>query len=335
MKKIWLVALAALGLLVLASLFIPTLNQSKSTAEKARQQDLAFVRSQAESQPATEQLYDNRSQALSLTQSIDVKAAQAKSADSAKTSHARFALASGVVYASDQMVVRSAKLDLITRDVRTSVDQVRTATEHFGGFLEKADLADDGNGTTAAELIVRVPRNQLDASLAAFKGAAVRVENESLQAQDVTREWVDTQARLRNFHAEEEQYLTILKRAAKVQDTLDVADKLSEVRGEIERLQADLNYLSHQVEMSAVTIQVKQQSAVVVAGWHPGENAREAWRTVVSGLTAFADGVVTLVIMLPLVLLWTVSLGGLTWLVWRIWLFLGKRLEPARVTARE
>jgi Domain of unknown function (DUF4349) len=190
------------------------------------------------------------------------------------------------------MVVRNAKLDLITRDVRTSVDQVRLATEHLGGFLEKADFADNGNGVISAEMIVRVPRKQLDAAVATFKAAAVRVENESLQAQDVTREWVDTEARMRNFRAEEEQYLLIMKRAAKVQDTLDVADKLSGVRGEIERLQADLNYLSHQVEMSAVTINVKQQSAVVVTGSHPGENAREAWRTVVSGLTSFMDGVV-------------------------------------------
>jgi hypothetical protein len=41
--------------------------------------------------------------------------------------------------------------------------------------------------------------------------------------------------------------------------------------------------------------------------------------------------VVTVVIMLPLVMLWVVTLGGLTWLVWRIWLFLRKRLEPAQV----
>src|SRR4051794_23253132 len=99
MKKVWLVAFAALGLLVIASMFIPTLNQSRSAAEKARSDDLAFVRSQAESQP--QQFYGNGAQNLSLTARIDAKAAQAKAADVAKVSSSRFALASGVAYAAD------------------------------------------------------------------------------------------------------------------------------------------------------------------------------------------------------------------------------------------
>jgi uncharacterized protein DUF4349 len=229
--------------------------------------------------------------------------------------------------------VRSARLDLVTRDVRSSVDQVRAVTQRLGGFIEKANLSDTGNGLTSAELIVRVPKDRLDEALAAFKGAAVRVEDEAVEAQDVTREWVDSQARLRNLKAEEDQYLSIMKRAAKVQDTMDVAEKISGVRGEIERLEADLNYLSHQVAMSAVKLNVKQQSAVVVAGWHPGENARAAWQGMVSGMTDFADLIVTVLITLPLVLVWAVSMGVLGWVLWKAFVLIRKRFPTTTQAA--
>ena len=117
-----------------------------------------------------------------------------------------------------------------------------------------------------------------------------------------------------------------------MQDTLDVAEKLSGVRGEIERLQADLNYLSHQVAMSSVTVNVKKQITVVIAGWHPGDNAREAWHTLVSGLASFVDFVVTVVFMLPLVLVWAGSLGLVAGLVWRISVAVRKRF-PASTPA--
>ena len=54
--------------------------------------------------------------------------------------------------------------------------------------------------------------------------------------------------------AEEAQYLAILKNAHTVKDTVEVTDKLSEVRGEIEQLTGELKYLSQQIEMSVVTV---------------------------------------------------------------------------------
>jgi Domain of unknown function (DUF4349) len=228
-----------------------------------------------------------------------------------------FALA-GTVYAAEQMVIRSAQMTLLTRDVRSSADQVRSSTAKLGGFIEKATFAASSGSEASAEITVRVPSDRLDDAISAFRTAAVRVENESIESRDVSREWVDTEARIRNYRAEEEQYLSILTRAAKVKDTLEVAEKLSEVRGEVERLQADLNYLSHQVQMSSITLSIRQQPAAIAGRWRPGDNARAASHTLLSGLADFADFVVSLAIILPLVLLWAACLGGLVLAVWKL-----------------
>jgi TfoX/Sxy family transcriptional regulator of competence genes len=63
----------------------------------------------------------------------------------------------------------------------------------------------------------------------------------------VTKQYVDQEARLRNLRAQEQQYLGILRKAATVKDTLEVSDKLNEVRGAIEERQAEFEALTKQV----------------------------------------------------------------------------------------
>jgi hypothetical protein len=73
---------------------------------------------------------------------------------------------------------------------------------------------------------------------------AARVDREEIKSEDVTRQYVDIDARLRNMRAEEERYLEILKRAATVKDTLDVTQHLADVRGRIEQAQGEMNLLT-------------------------------------------------------------------------------------------
>src|SRR5437899_6448796 len=116
----------------------------------------------------------------------------------------------------------------------------------------------------------------------------VRVESEQMEAQDVTKQYVDQQAHLRNLRAQEVQYLTILKQAKTVKDTLEVSDKLNGVRGEIEQQQAEFNALSKQVETVALTVSLRAEADAQVFGlhWRPLYQLKLAAR---QGLDSIAD----------------------------------------------
>ena len=88
---------------------------------------------------------------------------------------------------------------------------------------------------TNATLTIRVPAARFAEVEAEIRKLGLRVEGEQMEAEDVTRQYVDQQARLRNLHAQEAQYLAILKQARSVKDILDVSEKLNGVRGEIEQ----------------------------------------------------------------------------------------------------
>jgi len=221
--------------------------------------------------------------------------------------------------AFEKKLIRNVELGLTVADVRTAAEQIRRLTEANGGEISNLEVTDSG-GSVSATIVARVPASGLSTALAEYKKLAVRTDHEQVSARDVTREFYDNEAHLRNLRAEEQQYLTIMKQAQKVTDILEVSGKLSDVRDRIERLQAQIQVMTHDIQMSAVEINLTQQSDARILGlrWRPLYNAKVATRELLVGLGDWTDWVVEVVIKLPLILLWVGTVGGLLWVVVKI-----------------
>ena len=140
----------------------------------------------------------------------------------------------------------------------------------------------------AASLEIRVPAERLEEARAEIRKLGLRVESERVEAEDVTRQYVDLDARLRNLRSEEAQYLSIMKRASTVKDTLAVSEKLSEVRGQIEEQQAEVQALSRQVETVAINVSLHADAEAQASGlhWRPLYQLKLAMR---GGLNSFGN----------------------------------------------
>lgn len=228
----------------------------------------------------------------------------------------------------DRKIVRTGSLELVVDNVPQSLQKLRQATERLGGYIENSSLSGGGSSATIS---VRVPADRLDEAIAVFKALAAHVDQETLQAQDVTRQYIDLDARLRNAQAEEAQYLQIMKRAATVKDTLKVAEKLSDVRGRIEQMQGEMHYMTQQIAMSALQISLGTEADTRVLGirWRPLRQAHAAFYGMLQGLADWADWAISFVIDLPLIVLWLATIIGLAFVSWRvlraIWRFISGR----------
>ncbi|HEU5402020.1 MAG TPA: DUF4349 domain-containing protein [Terriglobales bacterium] len=218
----------------------------------------------------------------------------------------------------DHKVVQTVGLELLVKNASDTAAEIERVTRSLHGEIEKADLHNYGN-SREGELTLRVPTVSLDDSVAQFSRQAIRVQDQHREARDITREFMDNEAHLRNMKAEEQQYLVLLRRAGSMKDTLEVTDKLSEVRGEIEQLQGELNWWSHQVSMSAVQIHLTEEpQANLVARWRPFYNAKNSAVLMLHDLGDWVDWVVALVINIPVILVWFVTVGGLLLLGWKV-----------------
>ena len=179
--------------------------------------------------------------------------------------------------------------------MRAVAEQIRRITEAGRGEVDNLNMT-DGGGSVSAPVVVRVPASGLTSALTEYKKLAVRTDHEQVSGRDVTREFYDNEAHMRNLRAEEQQYLTIMKQAHSVTDILQVSEKLSDVRDRIERLQAQIQVMTHDIEMSAVSISLTQESSTQVLGirWRPLYNAKIATRELLAGLGEWTDWVVAL-----------------------------------------
>jgi len=227
---------------------------------------------------------------------------------------------------AERQVVRTSSIDLLVKSPAESTDKIRSLTEHVGGFLVRLQT-NGGQDATNATLTIRVPIARFDEVGAEIRKLGLRVESEQMEAEDVTRQYIDQQARLRNLRAQEAQYLTILKQAKTVKDTLNVSEKLNGVRGEIEQQQAEFETLSKQVETVAMTVSLRSQAEASVFGlqWRPLYEIKLAAMQGLEGLVDYASAIFALVFYLPAILLWLATILAGAFFGWKL-LRLGARV---------
>lgn len=231
-----------------------------------------------------------------------------------------------------RQIIQTASLDLLVGNVRDVASQIEDMVRASDGYVDSSNFSDSSDGIRSGQMTLRVPAGQMPDIREQIKHLAMRVENEKTEARDVTKEFVDSEARLRNFKAEEAQYLEIMKRSGTIKDTVEVTDKLSDVRGEIEQLQAELKDLSLQVQMAAITINLRSEKipGASYVSWRPIQQARAAWHDMLQGLADYVDAMIGLLFMIPVILIWACTLALPLILVWRAHRWLKSRMA-ARV----
>ncbi len=219
----------------------------------------------------------------------------------------------------DGKMTRNASIDLIVKSPRESADKIRQLAQAAGGFLVNSETY-GGQNASSASLTIRVPTDKFEQVRTEIGKIGLRIESEKLEAQDVTKQYIDLSARLRNLGAQEKQYLGILKQARTVKDTVDVSDKLNDVRAQIDQQQAEFDALSKQVETVAITITLHAEEDAQVFGlhWRPLYQIKAAARDGLDGIGDYASAMASFVFFIPAVLLWLATILVGAAIGWRI-----------------
>ena len=232
---------------------------------------------------------------------------------------------------ADRKMVRTAAMELTVKSPRETSEKVRQLAERLGGFLVTSET-NGGQEASTASLQIRVPAAKFEEARGEIRKLGLRVESEKLNAEDVTKQYVDQSARLRNLRAQETQYLGIMKQAKTVKDTIEVSEKLDEVRGEIETQQAEFDALSKQVETVALMVTLRAEAEAQVFGlhWRPLYQLKLAARQGIESVGDYALAMTSLLFYLPSIVLWlgTILLGAAAG--WRILKWVGRALFVPR-----
>lgn len=157
----------------------------------------------------------------------------------------------------DRQVIRSADLRVEVPSFDKAADALVEIAESAGGFVADSNVTQ--TEPPLGTFILRVPALRFAGVLDRVE-ALGKVAERRVSGQDVTEEFIDVQARVRNLQAHERQLLTFMERATRVSDLLAIEQELSRVRGEIEQLTGRLRFLANRVEMATVQVTVREKA---------------------------------------------------------------------------
>lgn len=202
--------------------------------------------------------------------------------------------------AAEETVDVSSKI-IKTGTLRYEVKDLDKSFAHLNQHLKKqgAFIQNDNSGSqynyTYRNVIIRVPSRSFDQLVDAITKEVSHFTDKTITAADVTAEFIDIEARLKNKKTLENRYLELLNKTHQISEILEIEKSLSVIREEIESVEGRLNYLKNQVSYSTLTVELFQTSAsgLGVTESYPGK----MWQAVLSGfnsLSGFVLGLLTL-----------------------------------------
>ena len=223
----------------------------------------------------------------------------------------------------ERMIIWTGDVSLIVKDAEESLEKVEAIAKDLGGYVVNSSSWYQEE-QLRARLTIRVPSGEFDAAMARLKDLAIRVENRNVSTQDVTEEYTDLDARLRNLEATETELLELLtevrERTSKAEDVLAVHRELSNIRGQIEQIKGQMQYLEKMTAMATINVELIPDvlaKPIVVAGWRPTGTAANALRALVKTLQFIVNAAIWLAIyVLPTLVVIAIPFFIL-WMIWR------------------
>lgn len=198
-------------------------------------------------------------------------------------------------------VIRVANLGVRVPKVEEAQEQAHTIVTGFGGFVESSSVSGAEGESPMANSTLRVPSGMFDSAVSRILALGSTI-HKNVSGQDVTTQVADISARLKVMRAEEDSYITMLRAAKRVGELLEIKERLSRVRQEIESLDAQRTALKGMAALS--TIQVEFHAKAKIGEPKPADDWTEStWTSAVNSLKEvgrfLGQGVIFLFVMAP------------------------------------
>lgn len=154
---------------------------------------------------------------------------------------------------TERLVIKNSNLSLLVKDVREVGDQILEFIKNKGGFMVTTSY-NRPDESPFATITVRVPIDELDASLDYFQSLAIKVVSENLVGRDVTEEFTDIESRIATLEKTKAKFESILEKATKVQEILTVQREIINLQRQIDSLKGQRKALEQNAKLTKVTI---------------------------------------------------------------------------------
>ncbi len=196
-------------------------------------------------------------------------------------------------------VIYDAVLNLAVEGVDQAANRVGELVEEAGGYIAEQNMVGSPGSHRSLNWKLRIPIDKFESFVTSVTGLG-ELEQFNRKSQDVTAEFYDVEARIKNKKVEEQTLLKILEeRSGKLEEVLKVEMELSRVRGEIEQFQGRIRVLENLSSLATLTLnvheRVKYEPVAPVVADFPTQIAR-TWQSSVQSMVDLGKAVTLFVV---------------------------------------
>lgn len=163
--------------------------------------------------------------------------------------------------AAERQLIRTGELRVTVEEFADADDEARRIVESYDGFVSeraRETRERDGEEYVTGELVVRVPSDEFDATMADLE-ALGEVDRSATESEDVGERIADLEARLENREAERDRLRDLYEEANTTEDVLAVQSELADVQSEVERLDTRLDTLAERVALATIRVALSEE----------------------------------------------------------------------------
>jgi hypothetical protein len=211
-----------------------------------------------------------------------------------------FALAQG------QKIIFTADITMETKDFDKAITDLKRLIQESKGYIVSSSVNGskvDENNLRNASFTIKIPQSLFENSKDKIEELG-NVTSSYTQSQDITKQFVDTEARIKTLKVQEERMLTLLTKAEKMEDIIALESRLSELRLEIESYTGSLNEMEAQTDYGTINVYVSEVKELTSASDGFMDNLLNAikgsWKSI---LIALEGGIIGLIYAAPYIIL--------------------------------
>jgi Domain of unknown function (DUF4349) len=156
-------------------------------------------------------------------------------------------------------VIRTAQIAVEVKNgsFDGTLDKLFTISTSLGGYISGTAAVADTGALRTGTITFQVPTDKFNEAISQVRALGT-VQNLVIGGQDVSAQYVDLQARLKNAEAQRDAMLALLGQAKTVAEIIAVQNQLGQITAQVEQLKGQISYYDHATSFSTISVSVHE-----------------------------------------------------------------------------
>ncbi|MEO8665542.1 MAG: DUF4349 domain-containing protein [Ignavibacteria bacterium] len=204
----------------------------------------------------------------------------------------------------NRMIIKNGTINIEIEKFDESEKRITEEVFKVNGYITNSNSSIDASGKKQGVIQVRIPADKYDSFIQSISSVG-KVMSQKISGNDVTEEFIDLEARQKTQKELEKRLLELLsEKTARLTDVVEVEEKLSDVRENIERTEGRMRFLKDQSSFSTLSVSLFEPSLLQTSsGGGFFYEIGQAFKKGLNGFTEVLAGLVTFIVAFTPVLI--------------------------------